>query len=185
MDDEGILALYRDRREQALLETQAKYGRLCTRVADGILTDARDTEECVNDTYLHAWNAIPPEWPARLGAWLARVTRNLALSRLRSRTAQKRGGSELPVLLDELSECLPGGEDPQQQIEGRELAAYIDRFLEGLKKEERDLFVARYFFAATLPELQECTHWSSGRISSMLQRTRKKMKHYLLEEGLW
>ena len=185
MEDEGILLLYRQRQDRALLETQAKYGRLCFRVADGILSDARDAEECVNDTWFHAWNAIPPEWPARLSAWLARVTRNLAISRLRSRRAKKRGGDELPALLDELAECLPGGDDPQRVLESRELAETVDRFLEGLKKEERDLFVARYFFAAAPAVLQQRTGWSTGKIQSMLQRTRHKLKNYLQEEGIW
>ena len=108
MDDESILRLFDDRQERALLETQAKYARLCRRVADNILSDARDAEECVNDTWLRAWEVIPPEHPTLFSAWLARVTRNLAISRLRERKAQKRGADEPSVLLDELSECLPG-----------------------------------------------------------------------------
>ena len=116
MEDDNILLLFSQRREQALTETQAKYGRLCSRVAEGILADVRDAEECVNDTWMHAWNAIPPERPVRLSAWLAKVTRNLALSRLRSRNALKRGGGEIPVLLEELAECIPGAEDPRKRL---------------------------------------------------------------------
>ena len=185
MEDETILLLFGQRQERALEETQAKYGRLCLRVADGILADARDAEECVNDTWLHAWESIPPERPARLSAWLARVTRNLAISRLRRRRALKRGGGELPALLDELAECLPGGEDPQSRLEARELSESVDGFLAGLKKEERDLFMARYFFAATTDELCRRTGWTGARIQSMLQRTRRKLKNYLIEEGVW
>ena len=185
MDDNEILNLFRERQEQAIRETQTKYGRLCLRVAEGILSDEGESEECVNDTWLRAWNAIPPEWPARLSAWLARVTRNLAISRLRRRHAQKRGGEQHAALLDELAECVPGGADPQRELESRELSGYIDRFLEGLKKEERDLFVARYFFAASPAELQQRTGWSAGKIQSMLQRTRRKLKNYLQEEEIW
>ena len=185
IEDENILELFCQRKEQALLETQARYGRLCRRVADNILSDARDAEECVNDTWLQAWRSIPPERPARFSAWLARVTRNLAISRLRERGAQKRGRDEIAALLDELSECLPGGEEPERALEGRELAAAVDRFLGTLRKEEREVFVARVFFAAPSAELARRTGSSEAKISSQLQRTRKKLKQYLTEEGLW
>ena len=116
---------------------------------------------------------------------VARVTRNLAISRLRERGAQKRGRDEIAALLDELSECLPGGEEPERALEGRELAAAIDRFLGTLRKEEREMFVARVFFAAPTAELARRTGSSEAKISSQLQRTRKKLKQYLTEEGLW
>ena len=184
MEDEDILLLFSQRRESAIAETQSKYGRLCLRVADGILCDERDAEECVNDVWLRAWDAIPPERPERLSAWLAKVTRNLALSRLRSRNAQKRGGGELPAVLDELAECIPGGKDPQRTVEDRELSEYIDRFLASLGREERDLFTARYFFAAPISELRQRTGFTEAKLRSRLHRTRKKLKHYLKEEGL-
>ena len=184
MEDENILQLYFRRQEQALAETQAKYGRLCRRVAEGILADARDAEECVNDTWMHAWNAIPPERPARMAAWLAKVTRNLALSRLRSRNTLKRGGGEMHALLDELAECIPGGEDPQRTIEGRELSEHIDRFLSLLGREERNLFTARYFYAAPAKELAARTGTTEAAVSSRLLRIRRKLKNYLEEEGL-
>ena len=104
MDDEAILTLYRQRNSSAVAETETKYGRLCLSVANNILSSREDSEECVNDTWLHAWNAIPPEWPLHFGAWLSRVTRNLAVSRLREARAQKRGGGELPLVMDELAE---------------------------------------------------------------------------------
>lgn len=185
MDDENILALFYSRQERALLETQAKYGRLCRHVADNILMDARDAEECVNDTWLHAWRAIPPERPARFSAWLTRVTRNLALSRLRGRLAKKRGGDTLTELLDELAECLPGGEDPEHAAESRELGAAIDQFLSTLDREERDLFVARCYFAAPTAILAKRIGVTEAALNSRLQRTRRKLKNYLIEEELW
>ena len=183
MDDEAILTLYRNRDPGAVAETSAKYGRLCFSVAGNILPSAEDCEECVNDTWLHAWNAIPPEWPLRLSAWLAKVTRNLAVSRLREAGAQKRGGGELPLVLEELSECLPGGADPQLDLEQKELTEAVNRFLEGLEPEVRNVFVARYFFGAPLSELSGRSGWSVGKTKTVLRRTRLKLRETLTEEG--
>lgn len=184
MDDEAILVLYRQRQSSAVTETDAKYGRLCFSVANNILNNREDSEECVNDTWLHAWNAIPPEWPKKLSAWLSRVTRNLAVSRFRAEHAAKRGGDELPLILDELAECVPGGTDPQQVLEQRELSDAVSRFLARLKPHDRDVFVARYFFAASHTELSTRTGWSVGKVKTVLHRTRLKLQKYLKEEGL-
>ena len=183
MDDEAILTLYRNRDSSAVAETSAKYGRLCFSVANNLLSSAEDAEECVNDTWLHAWNAIPPEWPLRFSAWLSKVTRNLAISRLREAGAQKRGGGELPLVLEELAECLPGGTDPQRELEQKELTEAINRFLDGLKPEIRDVFVARYFFSASHAELSARTGWSPGKVKTVLRRTRLKLRNTLTEEG--
>lgn len=184
MDDKMILNLYRMRQTAALSETEAKYGRLCFAVANNILSSREDSEECVNDTWLHAWNAIPPEWPSKLSAWLCRVTRNLAISRRREALAEKRGGGEVPLVLDELTECLPGGRDPQDVLETKELSEAVSRFLVTLKPLDRDVFVARYFFAASHAELSVRTGWTVGKIKTVLRRTRQKLKNYLKEEGL-
>ena len=184
MDDEAILALYRQRQSSAITETDAKYGRLCFSVANNILNNREDSEECVNDTWLHAWNAIPPEWPKKLSAWLSRVTRNLAVSRFRAEHAAKRGGDELPLILDELAECVPGGTDPQQVLEQKELSDAVSRFLARLKPLDRDVFVARYFFAASHMELSTRTGWSVGKVKTVLHRTRLKLQKHLKEEGL-
>ena len=184
MDDLAILSLYRQRQDRAISETEAKYGKLCFRVADNILADTQDSEECVNDTWLHAWNAIPPEWPLRLSAWLSKVTRNLAISRLWKRTAEKRGGAEIPLVLDELAECLGGETEPERELERKELTEAVNRFLSCLKREERDLFVARYFFAASHAELAERTGWTVGKIKTTLRRSRLKLQARLKEEGL-
>ena len=184
MDDEDILTLYRQRQNAALEETAMKYGRLCFSVADHILQNPEDSEECVNDTWLHAWNAIPPEKPRVFSAWPSRVTRNLAISRLREASAVKRGGKEIPLVLEELSECIPGGMEPQHLLEQRELAEAVNRFLKGLKQEERDVFVARYFYAVSHAELSARTGWSVGKTKTVLRRTRLKLLHLLKEEGL-
>ena len=184
MDDEAILNLYRLRQAAALTETEAKYGRLCFCVADRILNSREDAEECVNDTWLHAWNAIPPEKPKLFSAWLSRVTRNLAISRLRKNRAARRGGAEIDLVLDELAECIPGGTDPQQVLEANELAEAVNRFLSTLKPLERDAFVARYFYAASLAELSARTGWTVGKTKTVLRRARLKLQTYLKEEGL-
>ncbi len=184
MDDEAILTLYRQRQPDALAETEAKYGRLCFHVADHILGNREDSEECVNDTWLHAWNTIPPEWPRRFSAWLTRVTRNLAISRLRESRAVKRGGAEIPLVLDELAECIPGRSDPQKEAEAKELQEAINRFLATLKPRDRDVFVARYFYAASHAELCARTGWTLGKTKTVLHRTRLKLRTYLKEEGL-
>ena len=184
MDDEAILNLYRLRQAAALTETAAEYGRLCLCVADRILNSREDSEECVNDTWLHAWNAIPPEKPKLFPAWLSRVTRNLAISRLREVHAAKRGGSEVDLVLDELAECIPGGTDPQRVVEANELTEAVNRFLAGLKPLERDAFVARYFYAASLAELSARTGWTVGKTKTVLHQARLKLQTYLKEEGL-
>ncbi|MBP5750977.1 MAG: sigma-70 family RNA polymerase sigma factor [Firmicutes bacterium] len=184
MDDALILTLFRERQTAALAEVESKYGSLCLRTADHILRNREDAEECVNDTWLHAWNAIPPERPKKLSAWLSRVTRNLAISRLRENRALKRGGGELPLVLDELEECVAGSADPQHAVETRELADAVNRFLSTLKPEERDIFVARYFYTASHAELSAKTGWTVGKIKSLLHRTRLKLLNYLKEEGL-
>ena len=184
MDDEAILSLYWQREHAAVTETERKYGRLCFSVANNILTNREDSEECVNDTWLHAWNSIPPARPLRFSAWLARITRNLAVSRLRERGAQKRGGGEIPLVLEELSECIPGSSDPQRSVERQELAEAVNRFLAGLDPAVRDLFVARYFYAVPLTELSDHTGWTVGKVKSLLRRTRLKLRTTLNEEGL-
>ena len=184
MDDEAILTLYWQRQHAALEETAAKYGRLCYAVANNLLQSPEDAEECVNDTWLHAWNAIPPEKPRVFSAWLSRVTRNLAISRLRAAGAARRGGNEVSLVLDELAECIPGGTDPQRLVEQRELSEAVNRFLASLRREDRDVFVARYFYAASHVELSARTGWTVGKTKTVLRRTRLKLQSYLKEEGL-
>ena len=183
MEDAAILALYWQRDEQAIGETEAKYGPYCRTIARSILSDEQDAEECLSDALLRAWDTIPPRQPEKLSAYLGKLTRNLSLSRLRERLAQKRGGGELPLALEELAECIPGPADPARALEKRELAAALNRFVGGLKKPERDVFVSRYFFLTPLEELSRKTGFSQSKLKSMLFRTRKKLWNMLQEEG--
>ena len=183
MDDNAILDLYWQRDTRALDETGARYGAYCHRIAYNILQSPEDAEESVNDTWLHAWNAIPPERPRVLGLWLGRVTRNLSLSRLRKRMAQRRGGGEAALALEELSECLSGADSVEGEVEARELALAVRRFLDGLGQAERDVLLSRYYYLAPLAEISQRSGCSVSKLKSMLHRSRRKLKQYLSEEG--
>jgi RNA polymerase sigma-70 factor (ECF subfamily) len=143
----------------------------------------QDAEECVSDTWLAAWNAMPTKRPAKLSAFLGRVVRNLALDRLRGEMRQKRGGGELTLALEELAECLPGPDDPQQELEARDLGRLLNRFVGSLPRAERDVFVARYYFLVPLEELSRRTGFGQSKLKSMLLRTRRKLQKLLKEEG--
>ena len=183
MEDSAILRLYWQRDEQAIRETEAKYGAYCRSIARGILSDPEDAEESVSDAWLRAWESIPPRRPEKLSAYLGKLTRNLCLSRLRERSARKRGGGELPLALEELAECVPAPGDAEQALEARELGRALNRFVSGLEKRERDVFVCRYYYLTELEELSRRTGWSESKLKSMLFRTRKKLKKFLQEEG--
>ena len=183
MDDNAILDLYWRRDARALDETDARYGSYCHAIAYNILQNEEDAEESVNDTWLHAWNAIPPQRPSALRIWLGRVTRNLSLSRLRRCRAQRRGGGEAALALEELSECLPGPGSVEDELGARELEQAVRRFVDGLERQERDVLLARYYYLAPLSELSERTGCSVAKLKSMLYRSRKKLQHYLQEEG--
>ena len=129
MEDLQIVQLFWDRKEEAITRAEEKYGRYCTSIAANILSDWSDTEECLNDCMLRAWNSIPPARPGSLKAYLGKIIRNLALDRVESASAVKRGGGEVSLTLDELSECVSGGDDPAAAIEGKELSEMISRFL--------------------------------------------------------
>ena len=149
MNDAGIVDLYWQRSERAIPETENAYGPYCHTVAYNLLRNAEDAEESVNDTWLAAWNAMPPERPNSLKAFLGRITRNISVTRLRRSGSQKRGGGEASLAIDELSECLPGGSDPARTAEKRELLRSIDAFLSLLPERERVIFLGRYFYALT------------------------------------
>ena len=140
MEDEKIIALYWDRDQTAIAETQQKYGRYCGSIAHNIVHDAQDAEECVNDTWMRAWNSMPRERPHLLAAFLGAITRNLSLDCYRRKHSEKRGGGVMPYIYEELHDCA-GGEEPLTQIERKELAASINRFLEGLDRESRIIFM--------------------------------------------
>lgn len=181
MEDQDIIQLYWDRNDQAISATGEKYGRYCLSIANNILGSAQDAEECVNDAYLRVWNAIPPQRPRRLPAFLGKITRNLALHRYQQSRAEKRGGGELPLVLEELSGCVPADGSPQQDLDRRELAAALNDFVRALPAEKRWFFVRRYWYAEGVGQIAQARGVSPNRVSKSLERTRKQLKAYLTE----
>ena len=184
MEDDKIVELYWQRSREAIPVTAERYGRYCTAVARNILPDERDAEECVNDTYLAAWNSMPDNRPARLAPYLGRITRNFALSRREANSAVKRGGGGRDTCLDELAECLPAPADPAEELEVRELSGRVDVFLRTLGQDERDVFIARYWYAAGVEDIAQRMGFTRAKTASMLHRTRKKLRAALEKEGL-
>ena len=183
MEDREIIALYWARRERAVEETDRKYGSYCWTIAYNILHSREDSEECVNDTWMRAWNAIPPNRPAILSAFLGRITRNLSLDRYKAGKTGKRGGGRMMVTLEELSECLPGGQNVEEAVEEAELSRLIDRFLRTLPEKECCIFLRRYWYVDTTLEIAHRYKMSEGTVKSTLHRTRQKLKLYLEKEG--
>lgn len=181
MEDQQIIELYFARSETAIAETARKYGNYCRTIAGNILRDDSDSEECVSDTWLRAWNAIPPQRPARLGTFLGRITRNLALDRWRSRTSQSRGGGVIP---EELDECLTAGDPTQTMTDRVVLTQVLDRFLEGLSPNKRKLFLRRYWYFATVEELSRDFGMTQSGVKMTLLRLRRELKEILIQEGI-
>ena len=179
MEDEKIITLFFDRDERAIFETREKYGPYCTAIAYNILSSFEDTEECVSDTYLRAWNSIPPNHPRSLKGYVGRIAHNLALSMFRKQNAKKRG--VIQEVLDELQ--IPDLSDPAETAELKETARLISDFLWTLPEERRRVFVLRYWYYETIPSISRTTGWKETRIKSELSRTRNKLKHYLEQEG--
>jgi RNA polymerase sigma-70 factor (ECF subfamily) len=184
MTDQDIVNLYWQRSDRAVPETDRVYGSYCHTVAYNLLRSPEDAEECVNDTWLAAWNAMPPARPNSLRAFLAKLTRNIAVTRLRRRGSLKRGGGAASVALEELEECLPGSFDLERTVEARELCRCIDRFLSGLPERERTIFVGRYFYVLTPEELAERVNMKSAGVKTVLYRTRAKLLKELEKEGI-
>ena len=184
MDDAQIVDLYWQRSDEAIRQTQLKYGRYCHTIAYNILASDRDAEECVNDTYLAAWNSMPDKRPSALAGYLGKITRNFALTRLTERTRQKRGGGETALVLEELSECLAAPDAVERQIEARELTQCLDRFLYTLPKTQRQVFLSRYWYMASIEEIAKSFGFSRSKVTSMLHRTRKKLQAALKKEDL-
>lgn len=183
MDDRTIIDLYNQRNEQAISETSRKYGAYCFSIANRILSDEQDCEECVNDTWLKTWNSIPPAMPDCLRLFLAKITRNLAFDRFKELSRQKRGGREIPLVLEEMSECLPDHCSVETQVEEEELMRSINRFLRSVSKRECDLFVRRYFYAQSMRAIALNFGLTEGNVQKILSRTRAKLREYLESEG--
>lgn len=183
MEDNQIIDLYFARSEQAIKETDIKYGGYCYNIAYHILTNREDAEESVNDTYMAAWRNIPPHYPSVFAAFLGKITRNISLDRWKNRKAQKRGGGEVPIALEELKTCIPSGESPEQTLERRELLQSINTFLGNLSETERRIFVCRYWYLDSSQEIAEQFGFSKSKVASMLHRIRGKLNKYLKKEG--
>lgn len=183
MEDEKIIDLYFARDEQALVQTEIKYGSYCKAIALRILENNEDAEEALSDTYLKAWNTIPPTRPSFFRLFLAKITRNLSFSRWRESAAQKRGGGAVVLALEELSECIPDASRADERVNLRELTQIIRAFLDTLPKREADVFLRRYFFVEDVPAIAARYAMRPDSLSRSLLRTRKKLKDYLIGEG--
>ena len=183
MEDGEIIDLFYERSEQAIDELNRKYGAAVRKTAANILQNAQDAEECANDTYLGVWNTIPPQRPRLLGSYVCRIARNLAVSKLRRERAVKRDGS-LDLVLEELEDFLPAGEDVGEALEYQELVEAINRFLAALPYDDRFLFVRRYWYADSVQAIAAETHCRESRVSLRLFRLREKLKKTLQKEGL-
>lgn len=183
MEDNAILDLYFSRSEQAIVETDQKYGGFCYSIAYQILCNREDSEESVSDTYLSAWNAIPPTRPGIFSSFLGKITRNLSLDRWRRRSAAKRGGGEVPLALEELEQCVGDGETPEQAYQRKELEVSINRFLDRLPATERNMFLCRYWYLDSVGEIADIFGFTTAKVNSMLYRTREKLRRHLEKEG--
>ncbi len=179
MDDEEIIALFFARDEQAIAETNRKYGALCRSLGIRILGSVQDAEECCNDVLLKAWNAIPPEHPRRFTAYLTKLMRNTALHLYEKLHAEKRGGTQTAVLLDELAECLAAPDNVEQQVSDAEIAEIIRSFLKTLPDEARNIFVLRYVYMMPVKEIAEQYQIGESKVKVTLHRTRNALKAYL------
>ena len=182
LEDSKIIELFFARVEQAIVELSAKYGTVCGRIARNILKNDLDAEECVNDTYLAAWNTMPPQKPNPLRTYIFRIVRNISIARYHANTSVKRN-SYYDVALDELENCLATALTVEQEISAKELSLQIDRFLDTLDKENRVMFVRRYWYSDSITDIAEMFQISNHNVSVRLSRTRDKLKTHLKKEG--
>jgi len=184
MNDQQIIDLYWRRSEDAVRETEAKYGPYCRTVAGNILADRLDAEECVSDARLRAWNAMPPHRPNKLRLFLGKLTRSAACDALLSRTARKRGGGEYPAALEELGECVPSVPGADREVEDRELERMVDRFLHTLPERDCSVFLRRYWYVEPVERIAARYGMKENTVKTSLFRTRRKLRTYLEKEGI-
>ena len=183
MDDRQIIELYNNRDEKAISETSLKYGRYCFSIANNILCDHRDSEECVNDTWLGAWNSIPPHKPNNLKLFLGKITRNISFNKYKENNRQKRGGSEVALALDEISEVVADVHGVESEIEERVFMNAVNRFLESLSERDCSIFIRRYFNSDSVKKIALRYGMTETNVSKVLARTREKFRKYLRSEG--
>lgn len=183
MQDENIVALYWERNEAAIEETKNKYERYLLKIAYNVLADLEDSQESVNDTYLAAWNSMPPHRPSILSAYLGKLTRRISIDIFRRKNRNKRRASEYSLSLAELEECISGGSNPEENMEVQMLAHAINDFLRTLPKDARNLFIGRYYFFDSLQDAAKYCSMSESRAKSLLFRTRCNLRVFLEKEG--
>lgn len=184
IDDEKIIELFLERSEQGIRELDMKYGKLCHNLSYHIVNSRQDAEECVNDAYLGAWNAIPPENPDPLLSYLLKIVRNVSLKLYWRKNAAKRGGQHT-IALQEMEACIPDPKTVEDEMDARELARIIEAFLDTLTLENRVIFMRRYWFADSCKDIAEFVGLTEKNISVRLTRIRQKMKQYLIERGVF
>ena len=185
MNDQEIIALYWAKQERAISATAEKYGSYCHTIAYNILYDNFDAEECVNDTYLGAWNSIPPQRPNRLTAFLGRITRNLALNRYKHNKAAKRGGGQVEIALSELENCIPDIKGVEQIVEEALLVSVINRFLYAQAKTKRNIFVLRYWYLYSIRDIADMYGERESKVKAILFRMRNELKKILEKEEFY
>lgn len=183
MSEEQIIALFFKRDEQAIRESMNAYGTYCRSVAAGILSNPADIEEAVADTWLAAWNTIPPQRPTHLRLFLGRIARNRAIDLWRKNSAERRGGSHVEIALEELSECTGSSGSPEQEVDAKQLAAAINHFLLNERTQHRQVFLRRYFYLEDIPTIARHYGLREANVRMMLSRTRQKLRKYLTQEG--
>ena len=184
MDDAKIVEMYWNRKEEAIAETKRKYDKYCFAISHSVLHNQQDCEETLNDTWLAAWNAIPPHHPSNLATFLGKICRRLSINRWRSLSAEKRGGGEAVLSFDELEECIADDRSFRENQDAEIITETINEFLSDLKETERRVFVCRYFYFDTIDEICTRFHFTQSKVKMMLKRTRDKLKDYLIEEGV-
>ena len=182
MQDQDIIKLYNARNEQAITESSNKYGYYCTSIALNILQNMQDAEECVNDTWLHTWDSIPPARPSVLKTYVGKITRNLAIDKYRAEHRQKRGYGEVSLALDEISELSCADYEVDNMYREWEFVEHINTFLYSLPERDRNIFVRRYFFTDSVPAIANRFGTSKNNVLKILSRTRQKLKDYLDKE---
>jgi len=184
LEDEKIIELYFERKESAITETALKYGNYLYKIAYNILLNNEDSEESVNDTYLGAWNAVPPEKPRIFSAFLSKITRYISLNKWRSKKTEKRGSGEVDLAFEEIEECVPSNNSVFEEIETKELAKMISDFLKKLPETERVIFIRRYYYFDSVSDICKKFGFSKSKTSTLLCRTRKKILSFLEKEGM-
>ena len=184
MNDEQIIDLFFARSEKAIYEAKEKYEKYCYGIAYNILHNNEDSEECVNDAYLQAWNVIPPQRPNFLASFLGKITRNLAINKYKYNSAEKRGMGRMDIILEELEECLPAKQNIEREIEDKMIIESLNKFLSTQKSKNRKIFIRRYWYMDSVKDIANLYHLSESNVKMTLLRTRNGLKTYMEKEGI-